>query len=399
MTQQKQRPTTIIADLRSLPKPVFVVCAAVAAYRAVSFVQFFIVLHGIQIGLGAIRAGVLLTAYGAVSVIGVSIGGQLISRIGPKRSMGLTMICSGVLVGLIPFTNSFGLLLAACASAGLTSQIYRPAASTLIAMLAESETLVTASAAFRLATNLGTAVGPIIGAGLLVWSPFALFESNCVTAIVLGLVVLTKLSTGAAPEQAGGDRSGLRTAIRDRYYLLFVSSVFLTAIAEVQLTSVLPLTVQRHGLPTVAYGLLLALNAILIITIELPLTGYVKRLSIRLAVSGGTAAMAIGMGIFGLADGIITLLVAMVIWTLGEIICSPSMLTYGALAAPPRMQSGYITLLWACQGAGAAVGPVIGTTLFATMGTRVWLCFFAICATGVVTAWFGVRQTTGTIRR
>lgn len=384
----------LLSDLRALPRPVYLVLLIVAVYRTMSFVQFFVVLYGARIGLDVRSAGLLLTVYGGVSVAGLMLGGKLIEWAGPRRVMGVTLICSGLFAGTIPFIDDFALLIAACATAGLMSQVYRPAASTIIARLTADEYMVTASAGFRLAINLGTAIGPLLGAIVAGWSFTVLFELNLVAGVVVGLVVLTRLpEVAVAKPDPGGATRRAAPVLRDRRYLAFVFAVLIGAVLEVQFSSVLPLAISANGQPIVLYGALLTINAVLIILFELPLTAVTKLWSIRVAVVGGTAVMALGTGMFGLGDDAAVFVAAAVVWTVGEMVCSPPLLAYPPLMAPKELQSRYISVMWIFQGAGYAVGPFLGTALFQAFGSAVWFLLLAVGGLGAASALVGIRRT------
>ncbi|WP_431917839.1 MFS transporter [Nonomuraea jabiensis] len=185
-----------------------------------------------------------------------------------------------------------------------------------------------------------------------------------------------------------GDTARYRDLLRDRRFLLFLAGMFITAVAEVQYQSTLPLEVQQRGYPTALYGAVVALNGALVILVELPLTTLIQRFSMRATVAAGCLLLGVGLGLFGLPFGPWVFILGAVVWTLGEIISAPSIGAYPALAAPtPALRSRYIGALSTCQTAGWAIGPSVGTALFEYVGGAVWV----MCAGLGVLAYLGMR--------
>ncbi|MEV5981318.1 MFS transporter [Streptomyces sp. NPDC052114] len=384
----------IRAALRALPGPARLLLAGVALNRMGSYVQVFVVLYVTSLGHTAAQAGLVLTGYGAGSVLGTLLGGTLAERIGNRLAIAGSVIVTGLLTAVLPAAPGYATLLITVTAIGTASQVYRPAASALLAELLPPQRLVVASAAFRLALNVGAALGPLAGAALLTGSYTLMFEVNAAVSVVFGLVALAALPDGRPDATAPAERTRARYAdvLRDRRFTLVVLALFLIALVESQYLSALPLDLRDRGVPTAVYTALVALNGLLVIVGELPLTRHVQHWPMRVSIAGGIALIGVGIGLYGVHAGAALLVVATVVWTLGEMVAAPSTLAYPALTAPEGARGRYIAALSASQSVGYAAGPALGALLFQGLGAAVWPLFAAVGLLAAAAARSGVRQ-------
>ncbi|MGN9759903.1 MDR family MFS transporter [Streptomyces sp. SD31] len=388
--EQQDEHAGVLRTLRELPNPVRVLLFGVALNRMGSFVALFLVLYLTDIGYSPSRAGLVLTAFGVGTIAGSFLGGTVTGRFGPRRAIVGSMVLSGVATAWFGFVDQYALLVVISLAAGTFTQVYRPAASTLLAELTPPKRLVMASAATRLGLNVGASAGPLLGVWLSGYSYTGLFLVNAATNLGFALVALLALpETGRggaeaeAPEKegkakgAGKSGGGYLEVLRDRRFLLVIVAMFLTAFTEAQYQAVLPLEIKERGLSTALYGTVLALNGALVIIFELPLTRFTQKLPMHTMIAFGSLLIGGGLSLFGIGAGIWIFFMGTIVWTLGEIISAPSIVAYPALAAPrEQLRSRYIGALTTAQTAGYAVGPSVGTALFQYSGTAVW----AMCA-------------------
>jgi MFS family permease len=377
----------VLRTLRELPNPVKVLLFGVALNRMGSFVALFLVLYLTDIGYSPSKAGLVLTAFGVGTIAGSFIGGTVTGRFGPRRAIVGSMVLAGVSTAGLGFVDQYVPLLVISLAAGTFTQVYRPAASTLLAELTPPGRLVMASAATRLGLNVGASAGPLVGVWLSGYSYTGLFLVNAATNLGFAIVALLALpDTGRGGTEAGASEKDGKSAeggknggsyldvLRDRKFLLVIVAMFLTAFTEAQYQAVLPLEIKDRGLSTALYGTVLALNGALVIIFELPLTRFTQKLPMHTMIAFGSLLIGGGLSLFGIGTGIWIFFAGTVVWTLGEIISAPSIVAYPALAAPrEQLRSRYIGALTTAQTAGYAIGPSAGTTLFQYSGTAVWV--------------------------
>jgi MFS family permease len=383
--------------LRELPRPVILLLVGVSINRMGSLVQIFLILYLTKIGITPARAGLVLTAYGFGSIVGVFVSGGVSDRIGPRQTILAGMCSSAALVALLPLIHAYLPLLVLCAGIGVATQLYRPAALAMLAALTPANRLVIISAAYRLGLNIGVTLAPLLGVALVTYSYTAVFLANAGTSLVFAVVAALTLPD-ARPERAGpqppgeADRSraGYRSLLRDRRFLIVIAAMLATALAEAQYQSVLPLQIHARGLPTVLYAGVLAINGAMVIAFELPSTVFVQRLRMRTSIAVGSCLIGFGIALFGIPAGFPIFIIGAVVWTTGEIISAPSISAYPALVAKPRLRGRYIGALSTSQSLGYAIGPSIGTALYELTGSGVWLMCVALGALAGLGMWTGV---------
>ena len=392
--------------LRELPRPVVVLLAGVAVNRMGSLLQIFLVLYLTHIGFSPARAGLALTAYGAGSLIGVSASGAVCDRIGPRRAIVVAMAGSGALTALLPAASGFGVIVALCLGAGAVTQLYRPAALAMLASLTPASRLVVTSAAYRLALNIGVTLAPLVGVALAAYSYYLVFLADAATSLAFAAMAMFSLpgqltAEPGAPrgpkgpgEPAADERpvTGYRAVLADRRFLIILGAMLAVALAEVQYQAVLPLQIHARHLPTVLYAAVLTINGAMVIVLELPATPYVQKLPMRLTIAGGCGLIGLGISLFGLPAGAWIFPVGAVVWTTGEIVSAPSTSAYPALVAPDQLRGRYIGAMNTSQTLGYTAGPSLGTALYQSAGSWMWLTCLILGGLSALGMWTGVHR-------
>jgi predicted MFS family arabinose efflux permease len=397
MTESKQDATAgssmnIWRSLKGLPRDVWVLAAATLINRAGTMVLPFLVLYLTrELGFSAPRAGLALAVYGAGSIIAAPISGRLTDRIGPLPIMRASLLFGGILLLLMPLVRSFPAVIAVTLVWSIVSELFRPANLVIIADLVPSDKLKPAYALSRLAINVGMSIGPA-AAGFIAERSFTwIFIGDAVTTLAAGAVLIA--TPFAVPHRApeAHDETGKPHSILDvlvlddRRMLLFLSAVFLVGIVFFQIEGPLPLfLVQDLALSPAFYGALFTLNTVMIVFMEVPLNAATAHWPHRRALAIGAFLFAVGSGAFGFAAGPILIVVAMVVWTFGEMLLFPQASAYVAEIAPPARRGQYMGAYSLAFSIAFAVAPWAGTSAYARFGARpLWLGIFAV---GVVSA-------------
>jgi MFS family permease len=129
---------------------------------------------------------------------------------------------------------------------------------------------------------------------------------------------------------------------------------------------------------------LIALNGLLIVLLELPLTSWTQHRPPRPVIAAGFLLVGIGFSLLAVAHVLPLLILAVLMWTSGEMLNSPMAGAYVADRAPARLRGRYQGAWGLTWGLGLILGPVIGASLFAWNPSGFWLICGVLAATGSV---------------
>ena len=365
---------TLRAGIRSLPAPVWILCAGSFVNRFGSFVAVFLVLYLRERGYSIAEAGFVVSLYGAGNVAAAAIGGLLADRLGRRNAIALSMFSSAATLLALSQADEIVLIGALTILAGLTGEMYRPASSALLADLVPAGERLPAFALNRLAINLGFAAGPAL-AGLLADRSFTyLFVGDALTSIVFGVLTLVALPEGVRTRRGEERRGeGLRTIARDRAFLFFLASSLLGAFVYFQSNATFPLHVKESGLSNADYGLLISLNGLAIVVLELPFTSVTQRFPAIPTLAAGSLLVGLGFALNAWAESLAALAFTVLIWTIGEIVYAPVASAYVADVAPVHLRGRYQGAWGLTWGLAFMLGPGLGAAFFAWNGDGFWL--------------------------
>jgi MFS family permease len=366
---------SVWTDVRKLPRPAWVLFAGTFINRFGGFVLAFLVLYLTKRGYSATEAGAALSLYGVGSMGANLFGGHLADRIGRRNTIALSMFSSAATLLTLSQLTSLTPILALTFLAGITAELYRPAAAALIADLTPNGERVTAYALYRLAVNAGFAAGPAV-AGLVAERSFLfLFVVDALTSVIYGIIVLTMLPRETRPNSArtsARDLSAYRLVLADRRFATLLIASALISFVFQQGYATLPLHVRASGHSTTLYGALMSLNGALIIGLELWLTGVTRRFAPRVAIAAGLLLIGVGYGSTGFAHTATTMAATVVVWTFGEMCFSPVASAYVADIAPEDMRGRYQGLFALTFSFGMVMAPIGGTALLGIDPRLLW---------------------------
>src|SRR5204863_5835670 len=111
---------------------------------------------------------------------------------------------------------------------------------------------------------------------------FYLFAGDALTSVIYGVIAVFALPQGLRTYEKG-ERVGeaLRAAARDTRFVVFLVATLCAALVDMQMGSTFALHVTSLGFPPHVFGLLISLNAMLVITLELLIINATQRMSPR----------------------------------------------------------------------------------------------------------------------
>lgn len=380
-------------DLRFLPRPVWLVAGSQLVNRAGSMVLSFLVLY-LTRGQGFTKeqGGFIIFLYGAGAIVCGPLSGRLADKWGSVPLMRASLFLSGATLLVYPLAHGWPAIIAVTIVLAMLTEAFRPAAMSFFAETVEPARRKSAFAVYRLAINLGMAIGPAVG-GILATVAFRyLFYVDGATSIAAGLLLAAmslpnrrrRAHAPGAPSTT--KRLRLSTAAHaDPRFLFFLLGVLPVCIIFFQHIAAMSLyIVDTLGYTPRTFGLLFSLNCLIIVVLEIPLNAATAHWSHRRTLALGALLSGAGFGAMAFARDVWSLAVTVVIWTFGEMLFFPASAAYATDIAPEARRGEYSGLYTMVFSVAFGVGPWLGTIVFERAGARVlWGITFLL---GVVAA-------------
>lgn len=373
---------SLFADIRALPRAVFILVIGQFLNRFGAYVYPFLALYLTALDYSAAKVSIIIAAMGAGNMLGPIAGGYLADAIGRKRTIVISLFGSALgTLGIYAAAAHYPALLVVCFANGFVSFMYGPAASALLTDLVPSERRLTAYAMIRLALNGGFAAGPAIGGLLYASGPWLIFVGDALTTSICGLLTLAYLPDGLRTIRGQATSAAVffkswKAALRDlsthNLFKQYLMALFFMAFGFCQVFSVLALSTRDKGLSPSQYGLIMSLNGLLILIVELPITHWLKRFAPKRVLAVGFTLIGVGLVAFSAAQDFSGYVFAMLLFTIGEIIALPVGMAYSSELAPIEFRGRYLGLrgiIWGAAGCLASSGLVI----YDHLGLTVWI--------------------------
>ena len=187
-------------------------------------------------------------------------------------------------------------------------------------------------------------------------------------------------SAGArAPMPASADEERRLDRARVRAFTVFLPIAAVVHATVFLWVTVLPIHAARDlGIATNAWGLLFSVNGLIIVVFQLRVTSLVegrpKAFVMAAAMIGYAAGMAVIAALSGPALAVPGLAIAIVLFTVGEILLFPQEPSFTSDLSPADRRGRYQGIFLAATGVGTALGPPVGGYLLdATPGATLWV--------------------------
>jgi predicted MFS family arabinose efflux permease len=383
------------SGLRGLPRDVWALALTTLVNRMGTMALPFLVLYltrSLHFTPG--DAAFALASFGVGSLVSAPLAGKLCDRVGAYRVMVGALLASGVVMMAYPLVHGLPAIVALTVLWAVLGEAFRPANLTALADATRPEDRKRANALVRLAVNLGMSIGPAVGGLLATISFSALFVVDGATTLLAAGVLVAAYrgararpaaaapAPGAAPPRVPGG------VLRDRRMLSFLMASSLVAAVFFQHVGAMPLYLVRDlHLTEAHYGMLFAVNTVLIVLFEVQVNTATAHWSHRRGLVVGSLLCTVGFGALAFATGLWSAAATVLVWTLGEMILFPGMSAYVADVAPPERRGEYMGAYQMSFGLAFAVAPWAGTTVLDRFGGQAVWAATAVCgvaATAVI---------------
>ncbi len=371
-----------------LPREFWWLWTSTLVNRLGAFVATFMALYlTLDRGYSASYAGLVASLHGLGGVISSLGAGVMTDRLGRRPTLLVAQASTAVSVALLGFMRDPVAIAAVAFLVGAASNASRPAVQAMMADIVRPEDRVRAFSLNYWAINLGFAVSSMAAGFIAEVSYLAGFLIEAGMTMVCAIVVFVKLpesrpeatSSAKGPSAAGGagDGVGMGTVLRDGRFMSVVGLSFLVALIFQQGSIGLPVAMGAAGFTPADYGLAIAVNGVLIVVLQIPVTRFIEHRDPRhlLVVSSVLAGYGFGLTAFAGSVGVFALTVC--VWTLAEIVNAPTQTGLVVQLSPTHGRGRYqgmYTMSWAVAG---LVAPLMSGYIIDRWGAE-WL--WGLCA-------------------
>jgi len=369
---------------RRLPRPFWALWAGTLVNRLGTMVMPFTGVYLTQArGFSVAVAGLAMTLFGVGSLISQLVAGLLTDRIGRRATLSGSMIATAVVMLALGYSTGLPAILTGMFVLGLLIDAYRPASSALVADLIAPDLRPKAFGLLFWAINLGYSVAMVAGGWLAHLGFSWLFWADAVTCTVFAVLVWRAVPE-TRPIHDATATGGFGAVLRDRTMVAFTVITFGQALVYLQTVTMLPVAMTDvAGLGTSEFGMAMALNGILIVTLQPLVSGWLGRFDPPRVMALGLAVMAVGFAATAYATTAAHLALTVALWTSGEIVTAGIGGTIVAALAPAHLRGRYSGLFGFAWAVASVVAPLAGSRLLTVGMGALW---FTVGAVGLVTA-------------
>ncbi|MFK0235814.1 MDR family MFS transporter [Streptomyces vinaceus] len=365
-------------SVSGLPREFWWLWTSTLVNRLGAFVATFMTLYlTVDRGYSASFAGLVVALHGLGGVVSSLGAGVMTDRLGRRPTMLAAQASTAFSVALLGFMEHPAAIAAVALLVGLTSNASRPAVQAMMADIVRPQDRVRAFALNYWAINLGFAVSATVAGFVAEYSYLAGFLGEAALTLLCAVLVYVKLPESrpertAAEQAAAEPEIGLGTVLRDGRFMGVVGLSFLISLIFMQGSFGLPLAMGTGGFSTGDYGLVIAVNGVLIVLLQIPVTRFIEKGDPQLLLVVSALLAGYGFGLTAFAGSVWSLGLTVVVWTLAEIINSPTQMGLVARLSPLHGRGRYqgmYTMSWAVA---ALVAPLMAGAMIDRWGAG-WL--------------------------
>lgn len=329
-----------------------------------ALLPFFALLLGTREGLSPGAIGLVLSSQSFLSVAGSAVGGPIADRLGSRLTMLGGLILRGLGIAGLGLSGALPLLLLAAGVAGLGNGLQSPVVKAALAASAEEGEAEVLFSWRGMAASLGVSLGPVLGA-LLSRGPIPLLF-GLAGALHLVTAVWGWFSFAQVPRAATANRPQIGALLQDRRFLGFTALLVLLWALYAQLSIGIPLWAERVLHLGRGIGFIWTLAALFVVLGQSLVTrNVIQERGAGQSLVLGALGLGIGLGAVGLTRGAASLLVAVLVVKLGEMLVMPTVDTITASLAPPDQLGTYYSGTSLAWGLGEGLGNLVGGQLMA----------------------------------
>jgi MFS family permease len=348
-----------------------------------------------QTSLSLVELGLAMTIANTAAIAVVPFLGSLVDRVGPKIVMQAGNAGAAVAFLMYPFAHSLVVVTVLIFCATATRQAFWSALGPMVTQITRPGERELWFGFLQAMRNAGYGVGGVVSAVALTIGSGVAFQSVVVAnaaSYLLAFGLMLAVAGGGRPMGAdasatGSARNGWWVAFADRGYRTLIAVVFCYAMAAMTLNVAMPVYfIELLGLPGWIPGTVFVINTVMIGVgqglVVRAMTGRTRRRVMHVAVAFTAASyvMFYAAGDLSATTGIVLVLVAAFVYTLGEMTAGPVVSALANETPPADRRGRYLAATQLAWSAAAALSPLLYTALLDRGSLATWGGPILICA-------------------
>lgn len=321
--------------------------------------------------VGMTEVGLLFSIFAITGLVGSLIGGAITDKIGRKGIILFSLVISAASMLLFAFAPNLRFIYLAGFVVGFFGSMAGPAHRAMVTDILPEDKRIDGFGILRVIANLAIAIGPAIGGFVAARSYTLLFiidvvMSSITAALLYFLVPETKPEIKASPEEEEkGEEtfidtlSGYFKVLKDNIFMVYLLASIFYVMAYMQMNTTLPVFLRDvHGLPDSGYGIILSINASMVVLFQFWITRRIKRFAPMKLMAWGMIVYAFGFSMYGYVGVFWLFITAMVIITIAEMLVTPTGQAIVANLSPEDMRGRYMAVFGFSWTIPNAIGPL-----------------------------------------
>ncbi len=355
--------------------------------------------------------GLILGFSLAIGIVSSFYGGYLVDKFNKHHLMILSIALFAMTFCIMPWLGNVWWMVPVLALLHAAYSVFSIAIKACFAeWLPVSERIRGFSMNYTL-VNVGWAVGPALGVFAASYYPMLPFFLSGMLAFFVGLTLWLRLDGYGLPpnngdtvftEQRLNFSATFKILSHDRRLFFFTLGSTMGAVVAGQFTGYLSqylITVSNAQFAYQVIGSVMTVNASVVICLQYLLSRNMNNKNLLRWLTAGTLFFCFGLVGFALADRSIPMwMVAMAIFTLGEVIVIPVEYLFIDFIAPPHLKGSYYGVQ-NLGNLGGAVNPILcGFLLSFAPPTTLFYVLVAVSLLGLGFFWYGYRLSGASVQ-
>lgn len=394
-----------LTQYKGLPKQIYIlsISRTVVSMGMMFVYPFLSLLLTSRLGYTGVEASYIVVIASIASTLGTLAGGKLSDEIGRKKvyvTATFVVIITMTIAGF--FASSYLVIFFIVVTYFVASAIL-PTVSAMILDWADESNKAECFSLMYLSGNIGSALGPVI-AGMLFYSHMPwIFFSMAIIYFLTFLLVLCKVQDIYVPRkdtrhlEKVKQESLISIVLRNPILLIFTICLALLTLCYINLDFMLPLQLRDlFGLNAGSKysSLVWTINGAVVVACTPIIVSFTKKNHPLFNIGIACVLYAAGFSLYGFSHSIGIFMMAVIVWTSGEILISTCAGIYIADQSPATHKGRSMSLYEFARGIGRLSGPVFTGYLLTTLSyAQTWFIIAGVCLTVDAIIWVLYQKT------